>query len=243
MQNFLSGNREQALGAVGQQLQTTNPGNLADRSNLGNAIRNNIGDQLPNNGNLFKGAFWNNHVNPWGGNSNANWWAPATWAAASNWADWGYSEPLYYDSGYAYYPSDSTTSTQAYQGNTMQQPQATATAQNTSTGDWMPLGVFALTKEGDKNATPTMYLQLALNKDGNIGGTYYNSTSDVSYPVEGTADKDTQQVAWKMSNNAKSPILQTGLYNLTQDQTPVKVNFANGSSQNWLMVRLKQQAG
>jgi hypothetical protein len=34
--------------------------------------------------------------------------------------------------------------------------------------------------------------------------------------------------------------METGIYNLTQDQTEALVHFGNEKTQQWLMVRLKQ---
>jgi hypothetical protein len=38
----------------------------------------------------------------------------------------------------------------------------------------------------------------------------------------------------------ETPIMETGLSNLTQDTTPALLHFADGSTQQWLMVRLEQ---
>lgn len=102
--------------------------------------------------------------------------------------------------------------------------------------DWMSLGVFALTK--GQETSPTMFFQLALNKNGTISGTYYNQTTNQIYPIEGKVDKSTQRAAWKISSGGNSPIFTAGIYNLTLPQTPVKVYFGS-QTQNWFLVHLK----
>ena len=45
--------------------------------------------------------------------------------------------------------------------------------------DWMPLGVFAVTHDGEPtDADPTMFLQLAVSKQGVITGTFQNTATD-----------------------------------------------------------------
>ncbi len=53
--------------------------------------------------------------------------------------------------------------------------------------EWMPLGVFAVT-EAEK-ADPTIMLQLAITKDGVIGGTYQNTATNQTQNVAGKVDK------------------------------------------------------
>lgn len=104
----------------------------------------------------------------------------------------------------------------------------------------MPLGVFALTTDGKPNGEdPTMYLQLAVSKQGVISGTFQNTATDTAYEVEGMVDKETQRAAWTPKGKS-APIMETGISNLTQDTTPALVHFADGTTQQWLMVRLDQ---
>ncbi|MCE5230390.1 mu-protocadherin-cell-suface protein, partial [bacterium] len=56
-------------------------------------------------------------------------------------------------------------------------------------------------------------------------------------PVAGSVDKKTQRAAWRIGDN-KNTVIETGLFNLTQDVTPVSMDFGKGQSQTWLMVRL-----
>jgi hypothetical protein len=84
-------------------------------------------------------------------------------------------------------------------------------------------------------------LQLAVDKDGVIAGTYYNTTTDIGRPVRGKVDKKTQRAAWTFSDGKNTDIImETGIFNLTQDQTEALVHFGKEKTQKWLMVRLNQ---
>ncbi|WP_437230686.1 hypothetical protein SH661x_002093 [Planctomicrobium sp. SH661] len=102
--------------------------------------------------------------------------------------------------------------------------------------DWLPLGTFSLsTSKEDKN--PVRTIQLAVNKDGVISGTMYNSSTNQSWPVQGRVDKKTQQVAFTIGKQA-GVVLETGIYNLTQPQTEVLVHYGSKQTQTDLLVRL-----
>ena len=55
-------------------------------------------------------------------------------------------------------------------------------------------------------------------------------------------DKKTQRVAWVVEDK-KNIIFDTGLYNLTKDETPVLVHMGKDKTEQWLLVRLKQPIG
>jgi hypothetical protein len=163
----------------------------------------------------------------------------------TTWVDYGWQQPIYYNYGdNVYYQDD-----QVYYGD---QPVATAAeyAQQAAViamnqpktapapEDWMPLGVFTLTADGEPtDADPTMFLQLAVSKQGAISGTWQNTADDTAQQIEGMVDKETQRVAW-VPKGKQAPIMETGISNLTEDSTAVLVHFADGSTQQWLMVRL-----
>ena len=62
--------------------------------------------------------------------------------------------------------------------------------------------------------------------------------SDSAQPVEGRVDKESQRAAWWIGINQNN-ILETGIYNLTKEETPVLVHFGNQRTQTWLLVRLE----
>ena len=163
----------------------------------------------------------------------------------TGWVDYGWTQPIYYNYGdNVYYDDD-----QVYYGD---QPvatsveyaqQAAAIAQERpgtkpAAEDWMPLGVFAITTDGKpSDADPTMYLQLAVSKQGVISGTLQNTATDTAQSIEGMVDKETQRAAWTVAGKER-PIMETGISNLTQDTRPALVHFADGTTQQWLLVRL-----
>jgi hypothetical protein len=105
--------------------------------------------------------------------------------------------------------------------------------------EWLPLGVFALTKEGV--SASSMYLQLAVSKNGVIAGTFYNESTGVTHPVEGMVDEKTQRAVWKAADGTNpNLVMECGMYNLTQDQAPVLVHFGPEQTQNALLVRLEE---
>ena len=108
---------------------------------------------------------------------------------------------------------------------------------NPDDAEWMPLGTFAMVRE--KDTDPSMYLQLAVSKEGIITGTYYNTISDSAQPLEGHVDQESQRAAWWIGDK-KNSILETGIYNLTQDETPLLVHFGDQQTQTWLLVRLDE---
>jgi hypothetical protein len=50
-------------------------------------------------------------------------------------------------------------------------------------------------------------------------------------------DKQTQRAAWTVQGQTR-PLMETGIVNLTQETSPALVHFADGSTQQWLLVRL-----
>jgi hypothetical protein len=84
-----------------------------------------------------------------------------------------------------------------------------------------------------------MYLQLQVSKQGIIAGTFQNTaTSDVK-AIEGAVDKESQRCAWTVQGKSW-PIMETGIINLTNDEAPALLHFADGQTQQWLLVRLPE---
>jgi len=102
---------------------------------------------------------------------------------------------------------------------------------------WLPLGVFALTQKESSTADATLYLQLAISKEGIIAGTFQNTATDQSFEVEGTIDTESQRAAWGPVGK-DWPIMETGIYNLTENEAGALLHFEDGQTQQWSMVRL-----
>jgi hypothetical protein len=222
------------------------------RQNNGDGIRNDWRNNWQDHRDWFNNDWWNRYPGRWPWNGNNNWWAWATWGAVTNWFPWGWTQPVYYNYGYpdsVYYVDNTvyqsgqpiaSATDYAYQAEQI----ATSIPQNVTpaASDWMSLGVFALTQDGEATgASPTMYMQLAVSKQGIISGTFQNTATGKVQSIEGMVDKASQRAAWTASGQTR-PLVETGIGNLTQDQAPALVHFADGTTQQWLLVRLDKPA-
>lgn len=215
-----------------------NPSNLPDRgrgnrNDLGSHVRREVRDNRPGIKTAFNQDFWDRHHGyPSYYRPGVDLWKWGTAAGIGSWLGWQ-ATPIYYDyddSGYSYGGSS----------NYVETSQTITTTPISEDTEWLPLGVFALSKVGEAAATPQIYVQLALNKQGDIAGTSYNAVTNQTYELQGVVDSTTQRAAWKIADNPNSPIVETGLYNLTQSEAPIQVHFSNGTSQSMLLVRLEK---
>lgn len=203
-------------------------------------------------GNWYGNNWWHDHpCNGYQWPTNANWWAAAAWPAVNTWVPSSSSQPTYYNYGENVYYADDAVYYGDQQVATADEyaQQAEAIAASKPAGvepaaeDWLPLGVFAVTQDGESaNDDPTMFLQLAVSKQGIIAGTFQNTTAGTVKSVEGMVDKETQRAAWTPIGESR-PLMETGLGNLTQDTAGALVHFANGDTQQWLLVRLNKPEG
>jgi hypothetical protein len=179
------------------------------------------------------------------------WWRWATAGAITGWVTYRWANPIYYrygSGGNVYYENNVVyIDGQEYGSAEKYYEEATQLAasvpeitdEQEQQMEWMPLGVFALTAEG-VNAS-SMYLQLAVSKEGVIAGTFYNETTGTTHPVEGMVDEETQRAVWKAADGTNADlVMETGIYNLTQDQADVLVHFGPEQTQTVLLVRLDE---
>jgi hypothetical protein len=155
--------------------------------------------------------------------------------------DYGYGENVYYDDGSVYYGEEAVATSEEY-AQQAEDIAGSAPEVDPAKADWMPLGVFALTQDGQKTGPePNLLLQLAISKEGVIAGTLHNTLTKETQTIEGMADKASQRCAWNVVGKTR-PIMETGIVNLTEDTGPALVHFADGTTQQWLMVRLEEPA-
>ena len=172
-------------------------------------------------------------------------WAAATWDSMNNWLGYANTQPTYYDYGNNVTYQDNSVSMNGQDMGTpdqyYQQAQDLAsTGASAPSGDdqqWLPLGVFAMTH--DQQTKANLILQLAINKQGIIRGNYTATLTNDTKPVNGSVDKKTQRAAWTIGDN-KDNVIETGIYNLTKDEAPVLVHFGKDKTEQWLLVRVKQ---
>ncbi|MFI4876819.1 MAG: protocadherin, partial [Blastopirellula sp. JB062] len=206
------------------------------------AVRGNF-----NHWGVYGHGWYTNHPGAWFA---AGWaagavWQAATWNSLDAWMAYYPAEPLYYDYGNTVvYQDDSVyvngedvgTADQYYnQANQLASDGAEADAPDDA--DWLPLGVFALSKTGETTSDVT--IQLAIDKQGIIRGNYTDTKTDKTQVIQGSADKKTQRVAFTVGDNT-SNVIETGLYNLTKDEAPCLIHFGKDRTEQWLLVRLKK---
>lgn len=252
-QRFSSGSMSK--NQIQQYLQTSRP-QIAHRGNPTQNqqnFKNNFGSQRQNNiqaaqrtqnqininhpghNEWFNGHFFDeHHHHPTYYHPGVNWWRGARWGAASGWLNWGWGYPVYYeDNGdYVDLPPDIDTGYVEQEQN--------ISPEIPVQGDWLPLGVFTAGQNTMQAAYSNMFVQLAMDRQGDIAGTYYNAGTDETHDLEGSVDRQTQVVVWKVADNPDSPLMITGLYNLTQPVAPIKVQFPDGSVQDWVLVSVQQ---
>lgn len=172
----------------------------------------------------FHGHYWREDV---------NWWRGAPWNRVYSWLGWGGAAgtlyPIYYTEGYPVQFDSGWTDSY----NDASFPQTTQ-------GTWLPLGVFALGSTADEAANSDMFVQLAVNRNGELSGTYYNAAMDQSFPLIGFIDPETQEAYWQVPGERSAPEMATGIFNLTQDVADVELTFSNRLIQNWTLVRISQ---
>lgn len=189
----------------------------------------------------------------WGNRPWQYWWRYPTWGQVVNWFPawgWGGDSGTFYDygdGGNVVYQDNSVyidgqqvaTADQFAQSasdlatvNYPAQPDPDVAAKM----EWMPLGTFAISSSPDDKST-TRTIQLAVNQDGVISGTYYNQSTDKTYPVQGNVDKKTQRVAFTIGSN-NDVVMETGIFNLTQATAPALVHHGTSQTDTYLLVRL-----
>lgn len=159
---------------------------------------------------------------------------------AYSWAKpyyYDYGTTVYYEDNYVYYGDKQVASADTYYQQAEKIAESVPEDADPENVEWLPLGVFAI-GEGDV-ADTNMVLQLAVSKEGIIAGTYYNDTTGSGRPVEGSVDDKTQRAAWRFADDeGDSIVFETGIYNLTKEETKCLVHFGADRTQTWTMVRL-----
>jgi hypothetical protein len=113
-------------------------------------------------------------------------------------------------------------------------------AQEADKLEWLPLGVFALCQSdaGD----PTMFLQLAISREGIVAGSFANTTSSEDLSVQGGADRESTRLAVTIGDQT-DVVIETGLYNVTEQESSALVHFQDGTRENWLLVKMPDPQG
>jgi hypothetical protein len=187
----------------------------------------------------FRSGWWggqNWYGRPWGfwdsyaRNRPFYWWAWATaprlntwltynWASPYYW-DYGRGEYIYYDDGAIYVNGRWFQPAPVYYNQTVRliEQAPDYTAEEAAELEWLPLGVFAVTPEGQFEAT--YLVQLAVTEDGLLAGNATDQSTGAVYPVEGTVDQQSQRAVWSFtSEGGDRTVMETSIYNLTQPES------------------------
>ena len=183
-----------------------------------------------------------------------HWWTVPTFAACTSWFTWQAPTTVWQQSVYDDYGTGGNV---VYQDNSVcingeqvassdefaQSAMRLATVAPPETEEeaaeveWMPLSTFAVSSDVD-DKEPTRVIQLAVSQAGIISGTLYKSEAEQADSIQGQVDKETQRVAFRIGES-EQVVVETGLYNLTLEQTPVLVHFGSERTEDWLLVRLE----
>lgn len=241
-------------------------GRNTDWDRTASRIRNQWGNQWNNwdRGNIpFRSNWWNNYGGQWPVFSpwlySGNWsygpnywwgWTPAN--RLTNWLVFGWNRPfywgygpgrnIYYQGDYVYYDGRRVMPATEYYdyvydlGHNVPDIDAEEAKQM----EWQPLGVFAAKRPNENDSQ--RLLQLAVNKEGLLSGSYYNRESDQMLPLAGRVDDRTQRATWHFADGSHEKVVfETSLYNLTQDEATMMVHFGPQpeDAQIWDLVRLE----
>jgi hypothetical protein len=188
---------------------------------------------------------WHNH--PW-----QHWWHRPTVNEIANWSvGLGLAAPVYYEYGpggnvvyrdnEVYLNGTRVGSADGYSKSALALASTDVAAETSKESkgqsDWLPLGTFALLRQGADNK-PSQTLQLALDKSGNVSGVLFDLPRGTSTPIQGSVERATQRVAFNLG--AKSGLAaETSLYNFTGDSVPLLVHKENGKPQHYTLVRFQ----
>lgn len=207
-------------------------------NNIATNVRSNINNRYPDKGNWFNQKFFENHdYQPPYQDLRGNLWKAAAVAEVGDWLNLR-NQPYYYgyddDWGPNVYVDENAIQSQVIQ------TQVASNTQNVTSGsNWMTLGIFAISKSTESIASPNMFIQLALAKNGDIAGTFYNTTTNKVHELVGGVEEQSQRAFWKIADNPDSPFVETGIYNLTQNVTPIRVYYQNGEVKDLLLIRVE----
>lgn len=196
---------------------------------------------------VYGTGWYTNHPGAWfaaGWGASAIWQA-ATWGSVGDWMGYYPPAPIYYDYGNnvtyqdnsVYVNGQNVGSSEDYYNQAASLAATGTQAQAPADGQWMPLGVFALTKPDQSKSDVT--IQLAVNPQGVLRGNYTDNATGQSQVIHGSVDKKSQQVAFTMGDDT-TKVIETGLYNLTKDEAPALIHDGKDRTEQWLLVRLKQ---
>ena len=237
-ENKLKNDNAQTHSVQNNRLQNNNVENKSQQlqSNYSNSAR------------PFSPTWYANHPGAWQyTHPHADAWAVASLAGAAGWlgipaygtdddSDAADDTVTTADTGDDQADDSENDDDQASTSDLAAATQLAASGANAASGsaDFLPLGVFALAPQNQKEAAAL--LQIAVSKDGMIRGSYYDLLTDQGHTIQGAIDKKTQRVAFTIGNQGKT-VFETQLVDLTDARGEISLHFANGEATDWTLSR------
>lgn len=213
-----------------------------ERYNTASNVRNNY-----NHWGTYSSAWYRRYPGAWyaTGWATGYAWNACTWDTMAGYYGYGTTQPMYYDYGNnvtydgnnVYVNGQDAGTSEEYYDQASELASTGSQSEASQDGDWMPLGVFALTQTDQKESDVS--IQLAVNKQGVIRGNYTDQAKNQNQVIQGSVDKEQQKAAFTVGDNSTN-VYETGLYNLTKDEAPILLHLGKDQTQQLLLVRLKK---
>jgi hypothetical protein len=165
---------------------------------------------------------------------NYGWNRPYYW-------DYGPGEYIYYDDGIVYVNGRWYQPAPVFYERTVEivERAPDLTPEVAAEMEWLPLGVFAVTPDGQAEAN--VLVQLAITQDGVMSGTAFDQTTGGASPIQGMVDRDTQRAVWSYNDaDNKRIVMETSIYNLTQPEATGLVHYGPEDFRVVQLVRLEE---
>jgi hypothetical protein len=238
------GGRRVAPRAGGARPGNVRPGNIAPDGQLGQRGISNLGDKLQSAdrqnlaGNQAGGNFQNKVSKLRTNFTPANQPFTPAWYAAHPRA-WQYTHPHADAWAVATFGAAATWLGVGAAGGTVYTSETTDATDSSEAGEFLPLGVFALAPKSERDASALV--QLAVNKQGDLRGNYYDVLTGQDQTVAGTVDKATQRAKFQVSPGGKVAF-ETTLASLTRPTGWVTLRFQDGKTRQWMLARFDEPA-
>jgi hypothetical protein len=240
-----------------------------DKSNANwTRFSNNVRDDWSrrDRGNLpFLYGWWGSHGDHWPAYSPFAysryrdrpyyWWGGTPAGQLVGWLAFGWNRPRYWAYGdggniycqddYVYYDGDRYLPASDYYQQIYDLAHAVPNIneQDAQNMEWSPLGVFAVAQDDRQNDDQDRTIQLAVNKDGVLTGTFYNNHTGQAHPLTGMVDDHNQRAAWAFADNEQPKLVfETSIFNLTKSDSTMMVHYGPRESDTevWHLVRLER---
>jgi hypothetical protein len=213
----------------------------------------------------FVYGWWGNHGNRWPGFSPFAysryrdrpyyWWG---WTPAGRLTDWfvfGWNRPRYWAYGdggniycqddYVYYDGDRYLPVSDYYQQIYDLAHSVPKIddQSAQNMEWAPLGVFAVAKDDRQSDEQDRTIQLAVNKDGVLSGTFYDTKNGQAHPLTGMVDEHTQRAAWSFADDEQPKLVfETSIFNLTKPESTMMVHYGprERDTEVWHVIRIER---